>query len=392
MEQRGVVLEITGDEALVLTPSGEFRRQPISHPTPSIGDEIRLTGVTPFTKTKSRRRISPWQWVTTAAAAVLLLMLNGPGLRGFVPQTVPQDISPERNVVAVESVAKASLPATGKAVKFVTVDINPSIELGLDEQDRVVLVRPLNTDGEKLIKEQRLDGLKAEEAVVQITGEAVRQGYLAPAKDNAVVIAVSGENDKLAENKKLELKLKLSTEKVLQKSNLSVDKVQTVRAPKESREKAQEMGLSVGKFAIFLEALDNGLRVSAEDLKKASISKVISEAGGNPSEVIVKAGADEDLQSKAEKFKEKIQEEIAGSKPAPKPQTKVTIEIPEGKNVTGEATSANGSGSSGTAATTPSTSGPTQPGSSGEPSSASTNQKDTPVDQNNPISTAQPKN
>ncbi|MDD2422278.1 MAG: anti-sigma factor domain-containing protein [Heliobacteriaceae bacterium] len=311
MEQRGIVVEVTDREVIVLTPSGEFRRQPVAGPAPGLGEEIHLADVIP----SLRPWWKLWHWSAPAAMALVLLLVLIVGVFQ----------GPETDVVATDTptgekvlVADRGLAAP---VKYITVDINPSVELGLDGQDLVVTVRPLNEDGGKLLAGQELTGLTAEEAVKNITTAAVRQGYLAPAKENAVVIAVSGENRESVEDKNLEQKLKVSTQKVLKNDNLPTDRIQTVRVPRESRQRAEELGLSVGKFAIFLEALDNGLRVDAQDLRQEPITKVIVAAGGNPAEVITKAANEANLQAKAEKYRDRIDAEIAqanaGGEPTP---------------------------------------------------------------------------
>ena len=77
-------------------------------------------------------------------------------------------------------------PAEQKATTFVSLDINPSIELTLDKNDKVVSVRGANEDGQVLLYgEADLKGLSVEAAVEKITEWAVELGYLD--EDNKVV-------------------------------------------------------------------------------------------------------------------------------------------------------------------------------------------------------------
>lgn len=77
-------------------------------------------------------------------------------------------------------------PAEQKATTFVSLDINPSIELTLDKNDKVVSVRGANEDGQVLLYgEADLTGLSVEAAVEKITEWAVELGYLD--EDNKVV-------------------------------------------------------------------------------------------------------------------------------------------------------------------------------------------------------------
>lgn len=65
-----------------------------------------------------------------------------------------------------------------KAESFVSLDINPSIELTLDKNDKVISVRGTNEDGQVLLVDVNLKGLNVEAAVERITDLAVELGYL----------------------------------------------------------------------------------------------------------------------------------------------------------------------------------------------------------------------
>ena len=68
----------------------------------------------------------------------------------------------------------------GDAVAFVTVDINPSIEITLDENGVVVTVYGANEDGQILLygEAEALVGMSYEDAIEYITNLAVELGYL----------------------------------------------------------------------------------------------------------------------------------------------------------------------------------------------------------------------
>ncbi|ABZ84391.1 hypothetical protein HM1_1833 [Heliomicrobium modesticaldum Ice1] len=305
MDQRGVVLEIEGDEAIVLTPSGEFRRQRIAHPKPEVGDEIPLSwGKTNPIHTKGWRSSATWHWMTTVVAATVLLMVNLTGFGGFGSQPL-QEPAADGEAGAARFVTDQA-PPQRPAVKFVTVDINPSIELALNEENRVINSRPLNEDGKKLLQAEVLEGLDAEEALSRITNEAIHQGFLSPSRDNVVVIAVAGEERPVEGKGSLESRLRDSTLRLLPQNTSSARRVQVVRATADAREKARQIGLSVGKYAIFLEALDRGLNVQAADLKKASIANVIAAAGGDPLDVLQGAAVEQDLAGKEVRHQERL--------------------------------------------------------------------------------------
>lgn len=79
----------------------------------------------------------------------------------------------------------------------VTVDINPSIEITLDENDKVINVTALNDDGEILIDQDvNFKRMSIEEVVTIIVDRAVELGYIDPNEvENVVLIHVEGVSE-----------------------------------------------------------------------------------------------------------------------------------------------------------------------------------------------------
>lgn len=88
-------------------------------------------------------------------------------------------------------------------VTRVTVDINPSIELMVDDQNKVISATALNDDGSILLAGEVIVGMEAEEAVEYIVSLSTETGYIVKgnvsADENTVKISVSGDT-KYAEN------------------------------------------------------------------------------------------------------------------------------------------------------------------------------------------------
>lgn len=79
----------------------------------------------------------------------------------------------------------------------VTVDINPSIEIIVDEDDKVVSVTALNDEGNIIIVGETIVGKTVEEAVNIIVSVATETGYLVKgeveASENEIKVSVSGD-------------------------------------------------------------------------------------------------------------------------------------------------------------------------------------------------------
>lgn len=93
-------------------------------------------------------------------------------------------------------------------VTRMTVDINPSVEFMIDDQDKIISVTALNDDGSILIVGEVFVGKTPEEAVEMMVTLASDTGYLVqgntPTSENTVKISVSGDT-KYAEQLKKDI-------------------------------------------------------------------------------------------------------------------------------------------------------------------------------------------
>ena len=117
-------------------------------------------------------------------------------------------------------------------VTRMTVDINPSVEFMIDDQNKIVSVTALNDDGSILIVGEAFVGKTPEEAVELMVTLASDTGYLvqgnAEASENTVKISVSGDS-KYAEQLKKDITEKVNdTMKALDISG-TVEKVEALK-------------------------------------------------------------------------------------------------------------------------------------------------------------------
>ena len=84
------------------------------------------------------------------------------------------------------------------SVTRMTVDINPSVEFMIDDQNKIISVTALNDDGSILIVGEAFVGKTPEEAIEMMVTLASDTGYLVQgnveASENAVKISVSGDS------------------------------------------------------------------------------------------------------------------------------------------------------------------------------------------------------
>jgi len=83
---------------------------------------------------------------------------------------------------------------------YVTIDINPSIELVVSPREKVIYANPLNADGELLLANLDLIGLNLDDAVDLIIAESISLGFIDVDSDETIVSVSSiSDNSELGE-------------------------------------------------------------------------------------------------------------------------------------------------------------------------------------------------
>lgn len=252
-------MEVKKKKAIVLTPEGQFMEHHYHGQPPEIGAEIEF---------KQQSNWDHWGLIRIAALLVIIV----------IPFLALQPLF------------------TPTIFAYVTVDINPSIELAIDKKEKVLSVTPLNNEGQELIAKVNLENIPLEEALELITEAAIQEKYISSDRENTVFISYSkvDQNNTLALdqereiNTKNEIKRAQLEEKVKEVVNRNQQQasVEFVQVSFELRDKAKEIGLSSGKFALILEAQDIGLAINIDSIKDKGIVHAIKEAGGNPGQII----------------------------------------------------------------------------------------------------------
>ena len=122
-------------------------------------------------------------------------------------------------------------PEEGSVTRM-TVDINPSVEFMIDDQNKIISVTALNDDGSILIVGEAFVGKTPEEAIEMMVTLASDTGYLvqgnAEASENAVKISVSGDS-KYAEQLKKDITEKANDTLKALDINGTVEKVEALK-------------------------------------------------------------------------------------------------------------------------------------------------------------------
>ena len=164
--------------------------------------------------------------------------------------------------------------AASAATSFVSLEINPSIELTVDANDKVVSVYAGNEDAQVLLHGESLEELDVEKAVEKITDLAVELGYLS--EDNKVVgVSVSGESASALEEK-INAKITATAKNLGLSVSLDLEGAYSLLRKYEEfkREHPDKADISVDKFKLAISAAENG-EISLEAAVELDDSKLI---------------------------------------------------------------------------------------------------------------------
>ena len=165
----------------------------------------------------------------------------------------------------------------------VSLDVNPSIELKVNSNEKVLVCTPLNDDAKAILADMSngadLKGAKLDVAVNAIVGSLVRNGYL-DSISSAIMISVEDKDAARAE--KLQRELTSTVDGVLQTSEAKAAVLtQTLTQDAAREQQARENSISTGKAALVNRVLAINPALKFDALAKLSVEELkdLAEAG-----------------------------------------------------------------------------------------------------------------
>ena len=162
------------------------------------------------------------------------------------------------------------------AAALVSIDVNPSIELEVDADERIIIARALNDDGKKVLSGMKLEGTDLNTGVNAIVGSMLKNGYIDELR-NSVLVSVSGDGS--IDTAALEAKL-------MQEVSSALDGAGAVVAQNlddiddDTRKLAERYGISVGKAAFIEKIIELNPTLKVEELAPLSINELCLLANG----------------------------------------------------------------------------------------------------------------
>lgn len=216
--KKGIVMEIDDAFLLLLTPEGEFLRAKKQSQPYTIGEEIYFFPVGNV-KTRpslmSTKNLLKMKTVWGAAFAIIIF------LGTFIP-----------------------FYQNNKAYAYMSIDVNPSIELGVNKNMQVVELKGYNPEGKKVISQ--INHWKNQEAcdvTKTILDEMQKEGYL---KDHQQVILTTVRANQ--KEKSAEEKLSENIKEIKETANKDHLALKVQNGTEQDREKAHKLGITTGKY------------------------------------------------------------------------------------------------------------------------------------------------
>ncbi len=160
-------------------------------------------------------------------------------------------------------------------LEYVLIDINPSIQLGVDRNEKVVDVVTLNSDADILISEMNLINMGLEDAAEEIVKRAIETGYIDEFDvDNN--IGISSYSDNESRRAAIDEMITKRVTKVLENRNIYA-KVFPRGISDELKAEADEYGINYGKMLLIERAVTLNPTLSKEELVGSTIREIQNE-------------------------------------------------------------------------------------------------------------------
>jgi uncharacterized protein YchJ len=154
---------------------------------------------------------------------------------------------------------------------YLSLDINPSVELAVNTFGKVVSVTSYNDDGKTILAGQKVVYSGVTQAVNILVQSAVQKGFIS--QDGSTVIALTSETNNLNTAAKLQKEAEQGARTAIHSAgNAAV--IRKANVALKTRNQAKELGISPGKLALIqkLQALDPSITV--DQYKNATVTEI----------------------------------------------------------------------------------------------------------------------
>lgn len=154
----------------------------------------------------------------------------------------------------------------------VSLDVNPSVEIKINQKERILDVIPLNEDGRTIVGDMDFSGSSLDVAVNAIIGSMLQNGYL---NELANSVLISVDNNDPVRGMALQERLADEVNKLLQTDSFRGAVLsQTVVKSDELQQMAEQYGITLGKAQLIQEILGKNSLHTFDELAPLSINEL----------------------------------------------------------------------------------------------------------------------
>ncbi len=154
----------------------------------------------------------------------------------------------------------------------VFLDVNPSVEILLNRDERVLEVNALNSDGEIIIGDMDFQGADLEVSVNALIGSMLKNGYLSEIANSILVSVDNGDPQKASE---LQQRLVEEINDIIGGSSIDGSILsQTISHDSKISSLAEQYGISYSKAQLISDILEKNSLLTFEDLAGTSINEL----------------------------------------------------------------------------------------------------------------------
>lgn len=157
-------------------------------------------------------------------------------------------------------------------VSYVSLDINPSVELGINAFGKVVKSEGYNDDGKKVLEGLDLTNDNVKEAVKTVIDSVSDNGYIA--SDGSTVVSVTSETDNPELATELQNLSEEGANEALDENNKEAV-VEKDNVPLSLNKEARELGITPGKLNLIRKLQEVDPSATIEQYKDASVKTIM---------------------------------------------------------------------------------------------------------------------
>jgi hypothetical protein len=248
---RGVVVSVQDESYIVITPEGELIKVKKDGQTFEVGEEILFYERIKPREGKHWLHSRTLQYTACMAAGLLIFFSS------------PFSISDLGGLISGKKAYAASFYIESKS----------NVKIGINNDHKVISVEPLNDPAKTVLKRMDWSGEQVGEFVKKYFSAARQTGYLGPC--DKAIISVDPVNDLEKDNTIGVLQKHVRQNPFLKENDIQVF---TVTVPDVVVEKAEKLGVTPGKFSIYLAATSAGKKIPADVLKVAPVTDLVDAA------------------------------------------------------------------------------------------------------------------